>query len=257
MAQAQGALPLIPFLILAAAAIVLGILYLFRRLTVQDMVEVAISVGTILITMVVILLLMSQLCLNIRPVEQFTDGSAVATLPDDFQSLLADITESESIICKLIAKADDMIKGTVPPLGSPDPEAVAAAQQKAREAVGAPLVACTDSPWESPTTETAALQQIDERLTRMEATVQQFTGPQINTAYTKLTTCEGFEDAATLTTQQQRLLNVRTAIQQQEEWLQKIQDKSDAMQRGEMSDCDRQKGAASATTQVPTGTSTT
>jgi hypothetical protein len=188
----------------------------------------------------VLLLLACFFCGAIRPTEAFAN---ITTTP----SLLDDIAAAEKDVCALITRADKFIGSDQGQPGVDDPSLVAAAQQKARDAVGAPITDCAAA---GPTdlSGDALLQEADNRITRMEATLKGLTGPEFQSVYNKTVPCtESFSSGPSEADLRERLAAVRQTIQdQQSKLLKPIDDKQAAVQRHEVSDCEKRRGANTA-----------
>lgn len=249
----------LPFLLIVAAAIGVGLTYLSAKFTIDDMGEIMIAVGTILMVSVVVMVFVTQFSGAIRPYEQFADISGLTVLHtenDEIQQLLVSITEAEADVCNLITRTDKFIQSDVGKAGSDNPALVAQAQEKARAAVGGPLTDCGAS-WPD-VSGAAALTEAANRLTRMEATLKSFTEPELESTYNRTVPCqEGFADVSgesVLAPLKARLAAVQTTIQTQKtKYLKPIDDKNAALQRGEVSDCDKKRGAKVAVTASVTG----
>jgi len=228
---------LIPFIVIAIANGTVILLFMLGKLTFHDLDEVTDGLITIAVGILAIFLIVHLFCLNIRPVERFQDASA------SLSSLWTGIVETEKDICTLMTRADNFIQNQVGQPGHDNPQLVASAQQQARDKAGGQLTDCTTSGGDEPN---GTLSDAENRIARMEVTLNGFTAPAFQQALKASQTCESFDDSTTLTDLQSRLATVRATIQQQQrQYLKPVDDKQAAMQRGELSDCDRQKGATS------------
>jgi hypothetical protein len=185
-------------------------------------------------TVLLLMLLLCLFCVQIRPRELFVDVSG----SDSTTALLADISAAEADVCKLITRADHFIQNDVGKAGQDDPSLIMAAQQKARGDTD--MVVCGGD-------ETQQL-EIDHRLRRLEETLRAFTGPEFKRTYDATVPCrEGFLDISEEAARQ-RLVVIRATIQeQQRKYLGPIDAKVAAMKRGDLSDCERRRGAKTAT----------
>ncbi len=180
-------------------------------------------------------------CAVIHPREMFEDTEP----PDPLQTLFHEIGDAEDAVCKLITRTDEFIQGDVGNPGIQNPTLVTDAQTQARQAVGGSITICpaTGIP------ETETLQDADQRMQRLEATLKSFSGPRIQKVWQQSVECFAPLNAdingPTLALLQDRLKVVQTAIAlQQGKWIKEIDAKKEALQRGEASDCDKQKGIA-------------
>ena len=178
-------------------------------------------------------------CVVIHPREAFED------VTDPLQTLFHEIGEAEDAVCKLITRTDEFIQGDVGNPGIQNPALVSDAQRQARLTVGSSITICpaTGIP------ETETLQDADQRLQRLEATLKSFSGPRIQKVWQQSVECfvplNSDINGPTLTSLQERLTVVQTAIAlQQGKWIKEIDAKKEALQRGEVSECDKQKGIA-------------
>jgi hypothetical protein len=178
----------------------------------------------------VFLLLVLSICSNIQPVEQF--ASAVC---DGAASMEDKITCAELHVRKLITRADAFTEGNLGNDGQLQPRLVADALGKARSNAGGPLIDC--SPGHTG--------DFENRLTRLERTLQSFTEPIFKQAASTSNTCEGFAGTPS-GTNEERIAAILSLIQyQQTKYLKPIDDKVAALQRREVSDCDKEKASAS------------
>lgn len=240
-----------PFAIVITAAIIVGILYAMSRISlgmVQDVIESVVIIG---LGVTVVVIIVNLFCLNIRPYERFASQSS--------GDLLAGITQAEKDVCALMTRADGFIQSDVGPPGQDNPSLVMTAQETARSAAGGPVVDCS-------ATDVSGLDDAENRIARLETTLNGFTAPVFQKAYKASNTCEGFalarqpgltlrhltsdvenfidDPAVRLDDLQKRLSTIQSLIvQQKQNYLKPIDDKNAAMQRGELSDCDRKKGA--------------
>ena len=228
-----------PFAILALAGlIVAGYMFAARFDDAAANKELGLMFAACAGTVLLLTLLLCLLCVQTQPRELFVD----AGVSDPTSQLLADISAAEVDVCKLITRADQFIQNDVGKAGQDDPSLITAAQQKARGDTD--MVVCGGD-------ETAQL-EIDHRLRRLEETLRAFTGPEFKRTYDATVPCrEGFVDIseeAEVASARQRLAAIRATIQeQQQKYLGPIDAKTAAMQRGDLSDCERRRGAKTAT----------
>lgn len=236
-----------PYILIGMSVLFVGAIYAIQKAPATVIGDVMQDVGMIGIIVFMTLVLVGSFSMMIHPRELFEDGGSDAV--DPTVQLLTDITATEKDVCDLITRTDKFIQNDIGKPGHDDPQLVTNAQQKARDAVGGPITDCGTS-WDD-VSGAAALQEADNRLTRMEATLTSFTGPELQSTYNKSVPCqtEGFADAGPLSDLQNRLAAVKqTIVMQQKKLLKPIDDKTAALQRGEVSDCDKKRGGNVAVT---------
>ncbi len=230
-----------PYILISMAAIFVGAIYVIERAPTTVLGEVAMDVLWIGLVMYIVAIFVASVSMMIHPWERFTDMAATM-VTDPVTQLLTDIGTAEKDVCDLITRTDKFIQNDVGKPGHDNPQLVTDAQQKARAAVGGPLTDCGAS-WPVDVSGEAALQEADNRLTRMEATLKSFTGPELQATYNKTVPCqaEGFDNQVSAL--QARLTAVQGTIRdQQQKLLKPVDDKTAALQRGEVSDCDKKRG---------------
>jgi hypothetical protein len=176
----------------------------------------------------VFILFVLSFCSNIQPMEQFESSICVG------QTSMEDkITCAELQVRKLITRADAFTEGNLGNEGQRNPRLVANALGKSRSAAVGPLVGCSPGHKDD----------FENRLSRLETTLQSFTDPIFKDALSASNTCEGFE---TVRSNEERIAAILSLIEyQQTKYLKPIDDKVAALQRHEVSDCDKNKAAAS------------
>ncbi len=226
----------------AVVIIVIAILSLFIDKTSSDKILWYTLLG--LVPLFFISLIICFDCAVIHPQEMFEAFEE----EDPLQTLFQEIGEAEDTVCKLITRTDEFIQGDVGNPGIQNPTLVSDAQRQARLEVGSSLTICpaTGIP------ETETLQDADQRLLRLEATLKSFSGPRIQKVYQNSVECfvplNADINGPSLDSLQGRLVVVQEAIAlQQGKWIRGIDAKKAALQRGEASDCDKQKGIAAQT----------
>jgi hypothetical protein len=231
-----------PYILIGMSVLFVGAIYAIQKAPSTVIGEVMTDVGMIVVIVFLSVVFVSSFSMMIRPRELFVDGGSSSGPVDPTVQLLTDIGAAEKDVCDLITRTDKFIQNDLGKPGHDDPQLVTDAKQKARAAVGSPITDCGVS-WDDVSGE-ASLQEADNRLTRMEATLKSFTGPELQSTYNKSVPCqtEGFTDATT--DLQNRLIAVKATIQtQQKKLLKPIDDKTAALQRGEVSDCDKKRGS--------------
>lgn len=179
----------------------------------------------------IFVLFILSICSNIQPKELFENPAC------DSQGSMEDkITCAELQVRKLITRADAFTEGGLGNDGLKQPQLVANALGKTRASAGGPLIDC--SPGHTG--------DFENRLTRLERTLQSFTEPIFQQAASTSNTCEGFLDGPVPTpSNEERIAAILALIQaQQTKYLKPIDDKVAALQRRDVSDCDKKKGEA-------------
>lgn len=232
-------------MLMVLAGLGVGAFYLFRRVDKQIAAEVGISVATIALTTFAVAVIVGVGCAAIRPVERFQDAA--------LQQLITDITAAETDVCALMVRVDKFIQGDVGQPGIANPALVSDAQAAARTKVGEPLTECPSVWPERDMSANAVLDEADNRLTRMEQTLQRFTGPRFKAVYDRTVRCDSF--STRVGDLETRLAAIRTTIQQQKSGLlAPIDQKTDDLQHGKVSDCDRRRGSTTALGPAKSGT---
>lgn len=247
---------LLPFIFILGAAAAVFVVFAGGRLSGDDLTEVLTSVLVILAGVALIMFFVSHVCMNISPVEHFADASA-GDSDTALTQLWTDIATAEKTACEYITRADKFIQSDLGKPGHDNPDLVTQAQQDARTKAGGPLTDCTSGEWDSVTPNTT---DAENRIARLETTVNGFTAPVFQQAYKAQNTCESFRgsvtvesfqdiqdvsgEAAVIAGLQERLATVNTTLTtQQQKLLKPIDDKTAALNRGEVSDCDKSRGA--------------
>jgi hypothetical protein len=213
--------------------------------------------GALTLGLMAVLIVVRTFCGNIHPVETFVGQGINDTQTDPVQALWSGIAAAEEATCKYITRADGFIQNNEGKAGYDNPTLVSDAQQKARAAADGPLTDCTET-WPTTLQDVSSytldqgLADADNRLTRLETTLQGFTGVIFQNTYNATVDCqmpqpttEGFDTS--LTTLQQRLTAVQAAIQmQQQKLLGPIDQKTEELKKGQVSDCDKARGKATA-----------
>ena len=202
--------------------IVLVVVYMFSRVTVEDIVEIAVSVGTIWLIVIAVMLFVSFVCASIQVSEGFADIS------------LNDVVALENQVCALMMSSDSYILNDVGQPGQDNPAVLAAAQTTARGT--APLPVCSLNQTE-----------LENRVSRMENALKNFTGPQLKKTYDKTVPCtEGFLPVVTGSLSD-RMQAIKAKIaDQQTKYEVPIQKKLADVKKGILSTCEKNKAAAAA-----------
>lgn len=178
--------------------------------------------------------IVTTFCFSVHPIETFVS--------DSLEALLGDITKTEGSICTLITRTDKFIEADQGKAGQDDPSRVSAAQSAARAAVAGGVTVCPATGTDGDT-----LADAENRIARIEGTLSGFTGPELQKTYENQVPCrESFQNPGPdLETLRQRLTAVQATLRAQEiNWLKPVDDKNAALQRGDVSDCDKRRGAS-------------
>ena len=210
-----------------------------KQLSKLDPQDMASYLGIFLVCGLFVLVVLS-FCSNIQPMERFENPTC-----DTLASMEEKITCAELQVRKLITRADAFTEGDLGDDGQKHPQLVADALGKARVAAGGPLIDC--SPGHTG--------DFENRLSRLERTLQSFTEPIFKKAASTSNTCEGFQGTPKIVpTNEERIAAILALIQaQQTKYLKPIDDKVAALQRHDVSDCDKNKGGDAFHPQATTG----
>jgi hypothetical protein len=250
------AIGLLPFLLVLGAAVLAGAVFASEKFVAGggDVGGIVVSLVTIIVVTAIVLIYVTRVVVAIRPTERFVDvGTDVSS--DAVTTLLKDVGAAEKDVCDLITRTDKFIQSDVGKAGHDNPALVTQAQQEARDAIGAPITDCTAT-GQVDVSGDAAIQEATNRIARLEVTLKSFTGPELQKTYDRTVPCqESFMNSETdVSGLQARLAAVQTEIQtQQTKLLKPMDDKNAALQRGEVSDCDKRRGAKVAVTASSTG----
>lgn len=209
----------IPFIVMGAAFVVLGILFIVVQTPLEVVVELLLSAGTIWLIVIAVLLFVTMTCASIQVRELFEDVTA-----DDLAAL-------ETKVCVLMSASDKAIASEVGQPGQDNPAVLNAALTTARGS--APVPVCEMNPSE-----------LDARISRMENALKFYTGPQLKKTYDKSVPCtEGFESSSFSA----RLQAIKNLVDQQTSTLLvPIQKKEADVKAGILSECEKKKGAKAA-----------
>jgi hypothetical protein len=251
---------MIPFLLILGAFIVMGAFFLLGRMTADDITEILLAMGTIWLVVMVVLIFVTQICMAISPREMFADLSGQETPVQEFFAAFA---KAESDVCTMTADIVEFIKNDVGKPGQDDPSLNDQAIQKAVSKVDGPITTCPPAP--QPTT----VDDINDRLTRMEQTLNQLIEPELKHTYEvtfdtkdcfvdflgakelkwrrRRRVIEGFEDPQDeFIKMVDRLQGIQGTIASlTAQYLAPIQQKQKDLKSGKPSDCDKKKGAKS------------
>jgi hypothetical protein len=242
----------LPAMMAVLAGLILVAMIVAQKITPDVTQEFLKSAGAILLILTVVLLVISRVCMNIQPIERFADHSAKKK-EDPVQELYTGIIAAEKDVCKLMTRVDHFIQGDVGHPGIKDPTLVSEAQQNARTAAGGPLVECSHqllipTPDASGKYVSSVFEKANEHLERLERTLTGFIEPELQRTYENTVICkEPFQDGKppSITKLQQKLQKIQKTLQEQHtKWLDPVDEKTAALQRGKLSDCDKRRGAA-------------
>lgn len=195
----------------------MGIIFVVVQLDTNTIVELLIATGTIWLIVLATLLFVGMMCASIQVRELFVDVSR--------ESLGA----LEQQVCGLMTTSDKFITNDVGQPGQDNPVVLANAQAAARGK--APVPVCQLSPTE-----------LEDRISRMENALTNFTGPQIQKTYDLTVPCtEGFVGSFA-----DRLQAIKETVDRQNGILVPIQKKEADVKAGILSECEKNKGAKKA-----------
>lgn len=238
----------LPFLLILGAFIVTGVFFFVVQLTPADITEILLAMGTIWLVVILVLVFVSNVCMSISPVERFTDISGQETIVQEFFDAF---NKAETTVCSLIADTVTFIKNDVGKKGQDDPSANEDAINDAVSNVDGPITVCPAAG--TPT----SVDDVDDRLSRMKRTLDQFIETEFKKTYDKAMKCdsesfighivEPFDDAQDKFADfVSRLQDIQTKIGfLTSQYLNPIQQKQKDLKSGKASDCDKQKGAKS------------
>lgn len=187
--------------------------------------------------------LMQLTCYSAKPIELFTDVEEQEQ--DNKNKFKQELSNAESSVCKLITRVDSFIRNDIGHAGIENPSLITDAQSAARKNID--MVSCNN--------ENENENDIDHRLTRLEETLRSFTGVELQKTYQKTMTCEEFLDGSNEPEQKEkqtiprpeqnkRLRAIQELLAQQEQkLLLPIDQKTEDLKKGIVSDCDKKRAA--------------
>jgi hypothetical protein len=221
---------LFPFAVIIIGALILFVAFLFWRLSVNDMTEILLSVGTIWLIVIFVLVFVSFVCASIQVREGFGEITK-----DDLVAL-------EDQVCALMASSDSYITNDVGKAGQDNPAVLEKAKQDARGSGSGTMPECSMTP-----------AVIEGRISRIERALGVFTGPQLKKTYDKTVPCkEGFESPLSGSPVSpgsfgDRLKKIKEKIAtQKKQYLEPIEQKEKDVKAGKLSDCEKKKAANAA-----------
>ena len=149
----------------------MGAFFLLGRMTADDVTEILIAMGTIWLVVMVVLIFVTQICMSISPREMFAGQET------PIQEFFDAFAKAETDVCTMTADIVQFIMNDVGKPGQDDPSLNTAAIQKAVSKVDGPITVCPPAP--QPTT----VDDINDRLTRMEQTLNQLIEPELKHTY--------------------------------------------------------------------------
>jgi hypothetical protein len=174
-----------------------------------------------------VVVVVTTFCVQIRPIEEF----------------VGDATEAR--LCALMKRTDDFITNEVGLAGIDNPRLVTAKRAELA-AAATPLFVCDAfADYECILKKKAPVDE-EERLSRMERTLMRFVYPEIAKACAAAS-CDRPCETLTLTvadTEVDRLAAINAVADGLDRQLAIIDEKTASLRRGELSECDREKGLA-------------
>lgn len=244
-------LGLLPIAILVLGAIGTFIFYIVASLDKEDISDLTLTLGTVGLITLGVLMFMRFFCMRIAVMEMFKGYEPPPTIKD----LTDGVNATEAVVCMYIKQANLFIANKLGKQGQDDPRMVENAVQIGVNSVGAPITMC-DQVWNPPADVGEALQQIDERITRMEVTLSKYVEPIFKEAYETGTQCkdvsgsmpvsgltEGFDDAGSTRDLAVRVATIQNVLElQKKHYLDPIEQRVKDLKSGKISDCDRRMG---------------
>ena len=206
----------LPFLVIGAALLVTyGLFVLNAAMVSEIMAEILVAMGAIWLVVMSVLIFMTFFCMDIYPIEQFTD----------FEK---DMTKTEASICKLKEEVRKFIASEIGQPGQDDPSLIAKAMD-----VGAPLTDCNQA------------LPLNERFARMERTLL-FAEQVLKRTYDKVMKCEGFEPfQGEFENNEERLKLIQAKVYSLTKmYLDPLLQNQSDLQKGIISDCNKRRGAS-------------
>jgi len=254
-----------PFLLVLAGFLAVAIVSVFLRTPSELITKTLTEMGAIWFVTAMVMILVTQVCLNVRPTEAFTSAPV-----ETFNALEADT-------CNLIRTVIQYKQGEIGSAGLNNPLLVADAIHEMTVRVNGPMTECTPKGQGQDQGQADSLQPllvptgvqvsedmffsdpaaIQDRLDRMERTLTDFVLPQAKTSFLALNTCglpakpipEPPAKPQMTDTTQPALVDTITYLQTLSDYIHRqfidpIEQKQADLKAGRLSDCDRQKGAS-------------
>jgi hypothetical protein len=222
-----GFLSLLPYGIILTAMVVMGFFALLTQVPGPVATELVIAVGAITLFVMGVFVIVTTFCVTIRPIEEF----------------VGDATEER--ICALMKRTDEFIANDVGIDGIDNPGLVSAKRAKLATAAEPLLMCDAFADYECILKKKEPVDE-DEYLSRMERTLMRFVYPEIAKACAAAS-CDQPCETLTLKaadTEIGRLAAINAVADGLDRQLAIIDEKTASLRRGELSECDRQKGLA-------------
>lgn len=230
------ALGFLPFMLILGGFLIMGAVLFLMKLTANDMTEILLAMGTIWLVIIIVLIFVSNVCMSISPIQERFYASHISNEIQEhfYDSSTVDIqafNTAEESVCEMMATVISYIRNDA---SQQSPDAITEAIQQAITNAGGPITRCPSQPV---VTETTSEKELDERLTRMENSLNGLIKPGVQKPFAAIQCTEGFTDIGS------RLAAVQQTIKTlQSQYLDPIQQKQRDLQCGRISDCERKKG---------------
>jgi len=214
---------LTPFIIIAVACLTVFIMFVVLKIPLETIIELVLSAGIIWLVTIAVMLFVTFVCASVRLQELFENAPVTE----------ADLAALEKQVCMLASASDKYIMNDVGQEGQDNPVVLANALIAARGA--APITECE-----------LTQARIEDRVVRMENTLKNFTGPQLQKTYDRTVPCKeefvsGPDPVPDLSN---RLKAIKTIVDQQNNaLLTPLQKKEADLKAFKLTDCDKKKGA--------------
>ena len=243
--QAVFVIGTLPFLLILGAFITMGVFFFFVQLTASDITEILLAMGTIWLIVMLVLIFVTQVCMSISPRERFVDKET------PLQAFLDSFAKTEATVCTMVDAVVKFIESDVGQKGQDDPSLNQKAINDALSNVDGPITTCPPP---------SSVNDYNDRLSRMQRTLDQFIKPELKKTYDKVFDqkgCDNFvgsmvpiepfdnpESEFIMMVAQLQIIQ-STIVSLTNQYLAPIQQKQKELQSGKASDCDKKKGAHS------------
>lgn len=212
---------LTPFIIIAVACLTVFIMYVVLKIPLEIIIELVLSAGIIWMVTIAVMLFVTIVCASVRLQELFENAPVTE----------ADLAALEKQVCMLASASDKYIMNDVGQEGQDNPIVLAKALITARGA--APITECELSQ-----------ARIEDRVARMENTLKNFTGPQLQKTYDRTVSCKEEFVSGSGSGLGDRLKAIKATVDQQNNaLLTPLQKKEADLKAFKLTDCDKKKGA--------------
>lgn len=212
---------LTPFIIIAVACLTVFIMYVVLKIPLEIIIELVLSAGIIWMVTIAVMLFVTIVCASVRLQELFENAPVTE----------ADLAALEKQVCMLASASDKYIMNDVGQEGQDNPIVLAKALITARGA--APITECELSQ-----------ARIEDRVARMENTLKNFTGPQLQKTYDRTVSCKEDFVSGSGSGLGDRLKAIKATVDQQNNaLLTPLQKKEADLKAFKLTDCDKKKGA--------------